>query len=94
MTLKYTTETTEVITPFQKKPANNIAPKKLTFYNTTTKKLQNVEFYNYIQHLEKYGIVWEHSALEFKYSAEFSTDKYSVEFSKDKNKKNNHGKNH
>ena len=91
----YNTETSEVITPFQKKPPNDIVPIKLTFYNTTTKKLQNVEFYNYIQHLEKYGFVWEHSALEFKYSVEFSTDKYSVEFSKDKNnKKNDHGKNH
>ena len=91
----YNTETSEVITPFQKKPPNNIAPIKLTFYNTTTKKLENVEFYNYIQHLEKYGFVWEHLALEFKYSVEFSIDKYSVEFSKDKNnKKNDHGKNH
>ena len=91
----YNTETSEVITPFQKKPPNNIAPIKLTFYNTTTKNLENVEFYNYIQHLEKYGFVWEHLALEFKYSVEFSIDKYSVEFCKDKNnKKNDHGKNH
>ena len=27
---------------------------KLTFYNTTTTKQENVEFYNYIEHLEKY----------------------------------------
>ena len=48
---------------------------KLTFYNTTTKNKENVEFCNYIQHLEKYGFVWEHSTLEFKYSVEFSKDK-------------------
>ena len=70
----YNTKTSEVIIPFRKKPPSDIAPIKLTFYNTTTKE-ENVEFYNYIQHLEKYGFVWEHSALEFKYSVEFSKDK-------------------
>ena len=70
----YNTKTSEVIIPFQKKPPSDTAPIKLTFYNTTTKE-ENVEFYNYIQHLKKYGFVWEHSALEFKYSVEFSKDK-------------------
>ena len=71
----YNTEKYEVIIPFQKKPASDIAPIKLTFYNTTTKKQENLQFYDYIQHLEKYGLVWEYSALEFKYSIEFSKDK-------------------
>ena len=47
----------------------------MTFCNTTAKKQQNVEFYNYVQHFRKYGLAWEHSAFEFKYSVEFSKDK-------------------
>ena len=54
---------------------SDITPIKLTFYNIITKKQENVEFYNYIQNLEKYDFVWEHLALESKYSAEFSKDK-------------------
>ena len=49
----YNTETSEVIIPFQKK----------TSQCCSSKKQENVEFYNYIQHLETYGFVWEHSAL-------------------------------
>ena len=40
---------------------------KLTFYNTTTKIQEEVEFYNYMLHLEKYGLGWEDTSLEFKY---------------------------
>ena len=47
----------------------------MSFYNSTTKKQENAEFYYYIQHFEKYGFVWEHSTLEFKYSVEFFKDK-------------------
>ena len=34
----YNTKTSEVIIPFRKKPPSDIAPIKLTFYNTTTKE--------------------------------------------------------
>ena len=83
----YSTETSEVTILLQKKPVSDIAPIKLTFYNIITKKQENVEFYNYIQNLEKYDFVWEHSALESTYSAEFSKDKNKLT-------KNEHWKNH
>ena len=48
---------------------------KYTFYNTTTKKQEKVEFYNHMLHLEKFGFQWEETNLEFRYSIEMSTDK-------------------
>ena len=54
----YSTETSEVTIPLQKKPVSDITPVKLTFYNIITKKQENVEFYNYIQNLEKYDFAW------------------------------------
>ena len=39
------------------------------------KKQEEVEFYNYMLHLENYGFEWEDTSLEFKYSVRFSTDK-------------------
>ena len=33
--------------PFQKKSAADCHPVKLTFYDTTTKKNKEIEFYNY-----------------------------------------------
>ena len=52
-------ETIDIIIPFQKKSAADCPPIKLTFYNTTTKKNEEIEFYNYFQHLQKFGFVWE-----------------------------------
>ena len=84
----YNTETSEVITPFHKKPASDIAPIKSTFYNTTTtKKQKNVEFYNYIQYLEKFGFVWEYSALDLNILLNFLRIKKI-------NKKKDNGKEH
>ena len=79
-------ETSEVIFPFQKKNPSDIPTIKLTLHNTSTKKQKNVEFYNYNEHLEKYGFVWKHSALERRYSVEFSRDKEKI------SKKTDHGK--
>ena len=48
---------------------------KYTFYNTTTKKQEEVEFYNYSLHLEKFVFLWQDTSLEFRYSVVLSTDK-------------------
>ena len=48
---------------------------KLTYYNTTTKKQEEVEFYDYFLHLEKFGLKWQDASIEFKYSVELSTNK-------------------
>ena len=83
-------ETSEVLIPFQKEKASDIPTIKLTFCNTTiTTKKENVEFYNYMEHLEKYGFLWKDSALELRYSVEFSRDK-----KKKISKKNDYGKKH
>ena len=68
-------EAFEKIIPFEKKTESEVPPIKITFYNTTTKKQQEVEFYNYMLHLEKYGFRWEDTSLEFKYSVRPSTNK-------------------
>ena len=63
----YNEEVFEKIIPFKRKTKSEIPPMQLTFYNTTTKIQEEVEFYNYMLHLEKYGLGWEDSSLEFKY---------------------------
>ena len=50
-------ETKNIIIPFRKKSATDCPPIKLTFYNTTTKKNEETEFYDYFQHLQKFGFV-------------------------------------
>ena len=59
---------------------------KYTFYNTTTKKQEEVEFYNYSLHLEKFVFLWQDTSLEFRYSVVLSTDKKKI------NKKNQYRK--
>ena len=67
-------EIKDIIILFQKRSAADCPPIKLTFYNTTTKKNEEIEFYNYFQHLQKFGFVWEYSQLDFRYSIELSKD--------------------
>ena len=50
---------------------------KYTFYNTTTKRQEELEFYDYSLHLEKFGFLWQDASLEFWYSVVPSTDKKS-----------------
>ena len=47
----------------------------LHFTKRLQKKEEEVEFYNYMLHLENYGFEWEDTSLEFKYSVRFSTSK-------------------
>ena len=65
------------IIPFQKKTETELLLIKLTFYNTTTKKTKEVEFYNYLMHLEKCGFLCVENDLEVRYSVELSTNKKS-----------------
>ena len=63
------------IIPFQKKAATELPLIKLTFYNTTTKKEEDVEFCDYMMLLEKFGFLWVEDDLKVRYSVELSTDK-------------------
>ena len=48
---------------------------KLTFYNASTKTQEEIEFYDYMMHLEKFGFLWVENDLELRYSIELSTNK-------------------
>ena len=77
----YSEEAFEKIIYFKKKTESEIPPIKLTFYNATTKKQEEVKFYNYMLHLEKYGFGWEDANLEFRYSVRLSTNKKNKKIS-------------
>ena len=57
------------------------------YYDTITQKEETIEFYNYYNHLKKFGFTWEHSSLEFKYEIKLSSDE------KKNAKKNYNGEN-
>ena len=71
----YNEEAFEKIIPFTKKTHTEVPAIKYTFYNTTTKKQEEVEFYNYSLRLEKCGFLWRDASLEFWYHVIPSTDK-------------------
>ena len=58
-------ETKSIEIPFVKKKWIRITKKKLTNFNTSTKKNEDFLFYDYIRHLEKFGFEW--SKYGFKY---------------------------
>ena len=68
-------ETKDIIIRFLKKSAADCPPIRLTFYSTATKTNEEIEFYNYFQHLQKFRFVWEHLPINFRYSIELSADK-------------------
>ena len=71
----YCEEAFEKIIPFEKKESSKVPNQKLTYYSITTKKQEEVKFYNYFLHLEKFGFEWQDASIEFKYSVELSTGK-------------------
>ena len=68
-------ETIEKVIRFQRKTPTEPLRLKFTFYNTSTKKNEEVEFYGYMSHVEKYNFAWEYTELAFKYSVKLSSDK-------------------
>ena len=68
----YNEEAFKKIIPFKKSGATNT---KYTYYDTTTKNQETVEFYDYFDCLEKFGFKWEDAAIEFKCSVKLSSDK-------------------
>ena len=62
-------ETKTVTIPFQKNQKKIAQPLiKLVFYNTKTEKNEDILFYNYYEHLKKFGFEWENTAIDFKFS--------------------------
>ena len=71
----YNEEAFEKIILFTNKTDSEMPAIKYTFYNKTTKKQEEVEFYDYSLYLEKFGFLWQDTGLEFSYSVVPSTDK-------------------
>ena len=51
-----------------------MSPNKTDILQYNDKKNEEIEFYNYFQHLQKFDFVWEYSPLDFRYSIEISKD--------------------
>ena len=49
--------------------------KSFNYNDTTTKEQETVDFYDYFEHLERFGFEWEEVPLQFKYFVKFSDDK-------------------
>ena len=81
LTLKiYNEEAFETTIPFKNR--SDVAVKSFKYYDTTTKKQETIDFYDYFDHLERFGFEWEEVQLQFKYSVKLSDDKTKI------NKKN------
>ena len=81
----YNEESFDVTIPFKKRTEELI--NVFQSYNTTTKKQETIEFYDYYDHLERFGFTWKNDQLEFKYTVKLSAGKKI-------NKKNFVGKEH
>ena len=51
--------------PFVKKNETELPKKKLTFFNTITKKNEDFTFYDYVGHLEKFGYEWNKEGFKY-----------------------------
>ena len=58
-------ETKSIEIPFVKKNETEVSKKKLTFFNTITKKNEDFTFYDYVGHLEKFGYEWNKEGFKY-----------------------------
>ena len=58
--------------------STELTPIKFKYYSLQTEKIQEISFYDYYGHLEKFGFEWEDKSLIFKYTVEFSPDKTKI----------------
>ena len=72
----YNEEAFETIIPSKKR--SDVAVKSFKYYDTTTKKQETVDFYDYFHHLERFSFEWEEVQLQFKYSVKLSNDKKKI----------------
>ena len=66
-------ETKSIEIPFVKKNETELPKKKLTFFNTDTKKNEDFTYYDYVGHLEKFGYEWNKDG--FKYEIKIKNQK-------------------
>ena len=68
----YNSEEYEKIISLTKKTSADFPPTKFKYYSLQTKKAEEIDFYDYYGHLEKFGFEWKDNNLAFKYTIEFS----------------------
>ena len=78
-------ETKSLEIPFVKKNKTELQRKKLTFFNTDTKKNEDFTFYDYVRHLEKFGYEW--SKESFKHEIKIKNNKIIKKLTLEKNKR-------
>ena len=69
----YNEESFDVTIPFKKR--TDVSINGFQYYDTTTKKQETIEFYDYYAHREKFYFTWKNDQLEFEYSVKLSADK-------------------
>ena len=60
-------ETKSVQIPLVKKSEADLAPIKIIYFNTSTKKYEEFKAYDYLEHFKTYGFEWTHDELKFRY---------------------------
>ena len=60
-------ETKSIQIPLIKESEADLARIKLTYFNTSTKKYEKFEIYDYLEHFKTYGCEWTNDILKFKY---------------------------
>ena len=78
-------ETKRIEIPFVKKNETELPKKKLTFFNTITKKNEDFTFYDYVGHLEKFGYEWNKDG--FKYEIKIKNQKIIKKLTLEKQKR-------
>ena len=66
-------ESFDVTIPFKKR--TDVLINGFQYFNTTTKKQETIEFYDYYDHLERFSFTGKYDQLEVEYSVKFSADK-------------------
>ena len=72
----YNEESFDVTIPFKKR--TDVSINGFQYYDTTTKKQETIEFYDYYAHREKFYFTWKNDQLEFEYSVKLSADKKKI----------------
>ena len=63
---------------FKKRTEKECPRVKFTYFNTTTENNENIVFYNYYEHLRKFGFEWENDKLDYKYTTKLSKDEKNL----------------
>ena len=68
-------ETKSIQIPLIKKSEADLARIKLTYFNASTKKYEEFEIYDYLEHFKTYGFEWDNDILKFKYEIKLVSGK-------------------